>query len=220
MECPLCLELLTTGPHTKLPHAMNGICDGFTAHTTCLIEYIHMHITQRANFVCTICNLNLAPQGRADAARLGIAAAPAAPVAVAPVAAEAALPPGYLLFERMVLLYTDLFFTFTGTHTFCNIVMTGGGSIAEYLHFGTAVIYASARSAPYLFRRNVRGGRTNRKRGGTRKDIRTYVLKPNEVAVITIRNPKEHVIRKLEQHFGKPRKIINYDDIMDRVAGQ
>lgn len=171
-ECPLCREPLSTGPHTKMTHPMNGVCTGFNIHVTCRVSYVHSHLTKGTNLVCTTCNLHLAPRTRANV-----------PV-------------------NTTVLLCDLFLTTVGAVTAFNIVVIGG-SIEDYLHFGVAIIYASMRHAPYLIRRNV-GGTGKRKRGGTR-------LKPNEVAVITIRNPTEEILRKVERMTGNPRKIISLE---------
>lgn len=207
-ECIFCTEPLSNGPTTEFPHVMNGSCTGFTAHTTCMIQYVHMHITQHANLVCVRCNYNLAPQiapPEEEQEALGPARA-----AIAAVPRERGGP-----FDHLPVRYIDVFYITSGAYRLANIVMTGGRP-RDYLYLGTALVYAYMRNAPYLYRRNVRGGRrTNRKRGGTRKDIRNYVLKPNEVAVITIRDPKDSLLRKLEAHIGKPIKTINYDDIME-----
>jgi len=225
-ECIFCTEPLSNGPTTDFPHILNGACTGFTAHTTCIITYIHNHITQGTNLVCVRCRFDLAPQiapPEEEEEEEEEAPTPEARAAARAAAIAAAAPrerggP----FDHLPVRYIDLFYIMSGGYRLANIVMTGGRP-RDYLYLGTAIIYAYMRNAPYLFRRNVRGGRrTNRKRGGTRKykDIRNYVLKPNEVAVITIRDPKEHVLRKLEQHIGRPRKIINYDDLMERLVGQ
>jgi hypothetical protein len=180
-ECPLCFEPLSNGPSTKFSHPINGVCDGFNIHVTCRVNYVHSHITEGTNLFCTRCNLDMDPPG---------------PVSVLDDLIETPLAQGIL--------------TFIGTVATFNIVVTGG-DIRDYLLFGVCTVYVCRRFAPFLVRRNVGGTRKNRKRrkrGGT-KHLRNYVLKPNEVAVITIRNPTEDVIRKVESMTGNPRKIIS-----------
>ena len=232
-DCILCTDPLSDQETTTFPHVMNGVCTGFTAHTTCMIDYVHNHLTQGTNLVCLTCRFDLAPQvappeeEEEDAeARLAASAARAAARMVAARAARAAAIAAAAPrerggpFDHLPVRYIDIYYIVVGGRRLANIVMTGG-SPRDYLYLGTALVYAYMRNAPYLFRRNVRGGkRTNRKRGGTRKDIRNYVLKPNEVAVITIRDPKESLLRKLEAHIGKPIKTINYDELAERLAGQ
>ena len=119
---------------------------------------------------------------------------------------------------RIPIPYVDLFSIIVGGRHLVNIVLTGG-RLVDYVGLGTISIYVYGRTAPYLFRRRrgFGGTRKNKKKGGTKKDPQNYVLKPNEVAVITIDDPTERTIHKLEAHFGKPIKTINYDDLIDRV---
>ncbi len=225
-DCPLCLEPLSNGPHTKFPHPMNGVCDGFDCHVTCQVNYVHMHLTQRTNLVCTRCNLDLAPQGRQHAARVGINVALARHVADQALLLEENRVLAEIRAERVMaqmvnagIFVGDIFFSITGTFSTLDIVFTSG-SISSYLLFGTAVVYTYMRHTPYLVQRNVRGGRTNRKKGGTRKNKERYVLKPYEVAVITIRDPTESIIRKVERMTGKRCKTFNYDELMERISSQ
>jgi hypothetical protein len=214
-ECPLCLEPLSTGPDTKLLHPMNGVCDGFNSHVTCQVAYVHSHITQGTRLVCTRCNLNMAPQGEQHAARLGIDVGAARREAEEDAEVEGARRV-LEIWERRArqrvvndaIFLGDLFFAFTGGVSTLVIVTTGGGPI-DYAYLGATVVYTYMRHTPYLVPRPVRGGKSRKrgKRGGT-KNIRNYVLKLNEVAVTTIRNPTEELIHKVERMTGKRCKTL------------
>lgn len=217
-DCPLCLEPLRTGPYTKFPHPMNGVCDGFNSHVTCQVAYVHSHITQGNNLVCTRCNLNLVPQGEQHAARVGIDVRAARRAAEE----EAEVEGDRRMLEiqarrarqRLVndaIFLGDVFFSFVGGVSTLVIVNTGGSPI-DYAYLGATVVYTYMRHTPYLVARPVRGGKSRKrrkgKRGGT-KNLQNYVLKPNEVAVTTIRNPTEEVIDEVLRMTGKQIKRIS-----------
>lgn len=214
-DCPLCLEPLSTGPHTKLLHRMNGVCDGFNSHVTCQVAYVHSHITQGNNLVCTRCNLNMAPQGEQHAARLGIDVGAARREADEEAEVEGARRVLEIQARRArqrlvndAIFIGDLFFAVSGGMSTLVIVTTGGGPI-DYAYLGATVVYTYMRHTPYLVPRAVRGGKSRKRRRGGTKHLRNYVLKANEVAVTTIRNPTEELIRKVEEMTGKRRKIIS-----------
>jgi len=214
-ECPLCLEPLSTGPHTRLLHPMNGVCNGFNSHVTCQVAYVNSHITQGNNLVCTTCRFNMAPQGEQHAARLGIDVGAARREADEEAEVEGARRVLEIQARRArqrlvndAIFLGDIFFAVSGGMSTLAIVTTGGGPI-DYAYLGATVVYTYMRNTPYLVPRAVRGGKSRKRRRGGTKNLRNYVLKANEVAVTTIRNPTEELIRKVEEMTGKRRKIIS-----------
>jgi len=201
VDCPLCLEPLDSELATKYNHPENGNCTGFDIHTSCLADYIHKHLTQHTNLVCTTCRLDLSSLHRP----------PRAPVEAHPRGDIIARARARVLEEReraqnpflhMPTGFIDIVHGVVGGNAFINIITTGG----RYYHFlslGVCFIYAFERGEPYLRRmRIVRGG--TRKRGGTKKHR-------NALYIIEVRHPTQGLLHKLEHELGIRSREIKYD---------
>lgn len=216
MDCPLCLDSLASGPVTNYEHPENGNCTGFDIHSTCLADYVHNHLTQDTNLVCTTCRMDLAPfhvRDRRPRQDMNFRPAHWGPelrpheieerrVQLAQHREELQNP-----FLQMPTSYVDLIHAVVGGHSFLQIIVTGG-RLHHFIQFGVCTIYAYERMEPYLRRR---GG--TRKKGGTRKH---RTLKPNEFAIIEAREPTDQFINKLERMIGKKARFIDYDDLTDQ----
>ena len=222
MDCPLCLDSLASGPVTNYEHPENGTCTGFDIHATCLADYIHNHLTQDTNLVCTTCRMDLAPFHRVRPRR-DINFRPAhwgpeltpAQVEERYVQIMAQMEERRALqnpFLQMPTEFVDLIQAVVGGNAVLQIIVTGG-RLHHFLQFGICTIYAYGRVAPYL--RQRRGG--TRKKGGTRKHLR---LKQNELAIIEVSDPTEKLIEKIERIIGKKARFINYDDLPEPLTYQ
>lgn len=185
MECPLCLE---PEPDTRYEHPLHGVCTGFDVHATCLATYIHNHLTQHTNFVCTTCRLDLRETPLQLAQRRVQLAERRVQLARQRIEEYQPFRTGYM----------DLFLVMIGGHSLIQIVVTG--DLHHFLPLGVCTIYAYSRVEPYLRRRI---------QGGTRKHRRK--LGPNELAIIQVRHPTESLLHQLEREMG-PARIIHLQD--------
>jgi len=195
MDCPLCLEPLDSGPATKYNHPLNGTCTGFDIHATCLATYIHNHLTQHTNLVCTTCILDLSLHSELTPLQQAERRVQQAErrVQLARERLEEAEQREALQnpFLQIPTGYADLFHIVLGGHSLIQIVVTGG-AFHHYLPLGVCTIYAFIRVEPYLRRVRV---------GGTRKGGRKRSLRPNELAIIQIPYSAETLF-KLENKLG------------------
>jgi len=228
MDCPLCLDPLDPGTVTKYEHPQNGTCTGFDIHASCLASYIHNHLTQDTNLVCTTCRMDLAPfHVRDRRPRQDIDFRPAhwgpelTPQQIAERRVQLAERRVQLAQQRieehdalqnpflqMPTSYVDLIHAVVGGHSLLQIIVTGG-RLHHFIQFGVCTIYAYERMEPYLRRR----GGTRKKGGMRKKHTARNGLKPNELAIIEVRDPTDQFINKVERMIGKKARFINYDDI-------
>ena len=217
MDCPLCLDPLAPGPVTKYEHPVNGTCTGFDIHSTCLADYVHNHLTQDTNLVCTTCRMDLAPfHVRDRRPRQDINFRPAhwgpelTPAQIEERRLQLAQHRAGLQnqFLRLPTSYVDLIHAVVGGHSLLQIIVTGG-RLHHFIQFGVCTIYAYERMGHYLRRR----GGTRKKGGMRKKHTARNGLKPNELAIIEVRDPTNQFINKVERMIGKKARFINYDDI-------
>ena len=214
MDCPLCLDPLAPGPVIKYEHPENGTCTGFDIHATCLADYIHNHLTQDTNLVCTTCRMDLAPFHRVRPIRdINFRPAHWGPeLTPAQIMAQMERRALQIPFHQIPTELVDLIQAVVGGNAVLQIIVTGG-RLHHFLQFGICTIYTYGRVAPYL--RQRRGG--TRKKGGTKKHLR---LKQNELAIIEVSDPTEKRIEKLERIIGKKSRFINYDDLPEPLTYQ
>jgi hypothetical protein len=198
-DCPLCLDPLESELATRYDHPENGTCTGFDIHTSCLADYIHKHLTQHTNLVCTTCRLDLSslhrpPRGPVEGHPRGDIIARAR-ARVLEERARAQNP-----FLHIPTGFIDIIHGFAAGHSFINIITTGG-RYYHFLNLGMCTMYAYDRAEPYLRRmRIIRGG--TRKKGGTKK---------HALYIIEVRHPTPGLLHKLEHELGIRSREIKYD---------